>query len=81
MNPILSSEVRKCPLCNPIIRISKLSRILEGVAQEIAVQAIAPERHVDSGASVDAVLVFDLGIVRENFRDVAAKDFSNVGEV
>ena len=51
------------------------------MAEEIAFQAIAWERHVDSGAIVDDVLAVDLGIVRENFGYLAAKDFANVGEI
>lgn len=80
-DPILSSEVGKCPLGNHFICVSESSRVVEGVAQEVTVEAVAGEWHFDSGASDDAVWVVDVGIIRENFRDVEAKDFTNVCEV
>jgi hypothetical protein len=51
------------------------------VPQEVTVQTITWEGHVESCASVDDIWVGDVGIVFENFLYWLAKDSANVSEV
>lgn len=81
VHPFLGGEVSKRILSHPIISITKLGYVIKGVPQEVTVDAITGEGHVDSCASFDDIWAGDVGIVIENFWDALPKDVANVSEV
>lgn len=52
--------------------------VSEGMPQKITVQAVTRKGYVDLGTCKDGVLVVDLRVVCENFRDLLIEDVADI---
>lgn len=65
---------------NLLVCVSEESNIGEGVAKEVAINAVAGEVDIDAGSTKDAVRVGDV-VVRENVGVVEAEEAGDVAQV
>ncbi|KAK2988665.1 hypothetical protein RJ640_026092 [Escallonia rubra] len=64
-----------------LIRVARPDIVAEDVAQELAVDAVARERHADPDVRLDAVLIRDLRVVTQDVWYRAVQYFRYEGEV